>query len=161
MTSKISKLFLLAALGLLAAAPACTANVHDNTINITDPKVSFDTGVNNGDVKPDQDLPMTVTATNVYLVDPKATPPADHVSDAGHLQFYFDSVDSAPIMITAQVKVTVRVPTAATKGPHKMICRIHKHDGTPTAAIFEVNITVNVTIGATDAGTPVLDAAID
>ena len=134
MTTRISKLFLIAALGLFAA-PACTANIHDNTINVTDPKVSFVTGVNNDDVKPDQDLPMTVTVTNVFLVDPNATPPADHVSDAGHIQVYFDSVNSAPIMITANVNITVRVPAAATKGPHKMICCIHKHDGTPTAAV--------------------------
>jgi hypothetical protein len=38
------------------------------------------------------------------------------------------------------------------------VCRVHKHDGTPTDTKFEINITVKVTVGSVDSGAGVPDA---
>jgi hypothetical protein len=142
------------------AAVACTANIHDNTItaNIPNAMVNFTTDADVNNVMPDQTIPIVVAVQNVYLIDPSMTPPPEHVMDAGHLQIYLDDVAMPPLLVTAQVNVSVTVPTHTPAGPHKLICRVHKHDGTPTDTKFEINITVHVTVGTSDAGTVVPDA---
>ena len=133
----------------LAAGPfAC--NIHDNTLNATANipnatlNVTADTDVNS--VMPSQSVPMTVTVTNVTLVEPTATPPAGHEMDAGHLEFHLDDETTPPLLVTAQTQVQVPIPADTKAGPHKVICRVHKHDGTPTVTKFEVDITVKVSV---------------
>ena len=121
-----------------------TADVHDNTVNIDDAKVKITTDADVEHVKASQPVPVVVTAENVFLVEPGVTPPAANVKTAGHFQFYFDDLTSEPLTITAQTKVTINMPATAKPGPHKVICRVHKHDGTPTMATFEVKLTVTV-----------------
>ena len=143
--------------GLLAlAAGGFACNVHDNTINATANipnatlNVTADTDVNT--VMPAQSLPMTVTVTNVTLVEPTATPPAGHEMDAGHLEFHLDDETTPPLLVTAQTQVQVPIPADTKAGPHKVICRVHKHDGTPTTTEFEVEITVKVSVTVGGAG---------
>jgi hypothetical protein len=145
------------ALGLLALATGPVAcNVHDNTQNATaiipnaTLNVTADTDVNT--VMPSQAVPMTVTVTNVTLVEPTATPPAGHEMDAGHFEFHIDDETTTAVLVTAQTQVQVPIPAETKAGPHKIICRLHKHDGTPTVTKFEVDITVKVSVTVTGAG---------
>jgi hypothetical protein len=146
----------MAWLGFVAGG--CTANtdIHDNTVTIPNATVNFTTAADVNNVMPDQTVPVAVTVQNVYLVDPAETPPAEHVADAGHLQIYLDDVSTPPLIITAQVNVDVKIPAQTKAGGHKLICRVHKHDGTATSTKVEISITVKVTVGP--AGT---DAAVD
>ena len=144
----MTKINLMSA-GLLALATGFFAcNIHDNTINATaiipnaTLSVTADTDVNN--VMPSQSVPMTVNVTNVTLVEPSATPPAGHEMDAGHLEFHLDDETTPPLLVTAQTQVQVPIPAETKAGHHKVICRLHKHDGEPTVTMFEVQITVNV-----------------
>jgi hypothetical protein len=141
----------LVSLGALALCVGC--NVHDNTINATanipnaSLTVTADTDVNN--VKPAESLAMTVSVQNVYLVDPSATVPPEHEMDAGHLEFHLDDETTPPLLVTAQTSVLVPIPATTTPGPHKIICRLHKHDGEATDTKFEVDITVTVSVTTT------------
>jgi uncharacterized membrane protein YgcG len=144
-------------LGLLAfAAVPFACNVHDNTINATANipnatlNVTADTDVNT--VMPSQAVPMTVMVTNVTLVEPTATPPAGHDMDAGHLEFHLDDENTPPLLVTAQTQVQVPIPADTKPGHHKIMCRIHKHDGEPTVTEFEVNINVMVSVTVTGSG---------
>jgi hypothetical protein len=140
--------------GLLAfAAVPFACNVHDNTINATANipnatlNVTADTDVNT--VMPSQSVPMTVMVTNVTLVEPTATPPAGHEMDAGHIEFHLDDENTPPLLVTAQTQVQVPIPADTKPGPHKIMCRVHKHDGEPTTTRFEVDITVKVSVTVT------------
>lgn len=154
MRSFISRLALFGALaGFAVVGSACTADVHDNTLdvhdnnaNIDDAKVEFETDTDVNNVQPSQTVHVVVVAEDVFLVEPSATPPADRVNVAGHFQFYFDNMSSEPILVTAQKSVDVTIPAGATPGAHKLICRVHKHDGTPTTATFEIEVTVKATV---------------
>ena len=143
--------------GLLAlAAVPFACNVHDNTINATANipnatlNVTADTDVNT--IMPSQAVPMTVMVTNVTLVEPTATPPAGHEDDAGHHEFHLDDETTAPLLVTAQTQVQVPIPADTKPGSHKIMCRVHKHDGEPTTTRFEVEITVKVSVTVTGAG---------
>lgn len=147
-------------LGCAVAVAACSANIHDNmiTANIPNATVNLTTDADVNNVMPDQMVPLVVAVQNVYLVEPSVTPPAEHVADAGHVQIYLDDVATPPLVVTAQVAVAVTIPTNTPAGPHKLVCRVHKHDGTPTSTKFEINITVKVTVGTVDAGAVTPDA---
>lgn len=118
------------------------------------PKATFtaDPAVDTSQISAGQNVNVTLTAENVYLIDPSETPPAEHVDDAGHFQIYLDDLDSTPLLITAEVSVTIVVPATIAAGDHKLKCRVHKHDGTPTTAVEEINITVVVTVGGEGEG---------
>jgi hypothetical protein len=135
-------------LALIAGVVSC--NVHDNTINATAniPNASLtltaNTDVDN--VAPASSVPMTADVRNVYLVEPTATVPPEHEADAGHLEFHIDDETTAAVLVTAQTMVMVPIPAATPPGHHKIICRVHKHDGEPTDVKFEVDITVKATV---------------
>ena len=133
---------------LIACVPSagCTANIHDNTVQIKDPKVSFVTNVDVNNVSPGETMPIEIKAQNVYLVDPDDQPPPLHVEDAGHFQIYFDDLNSEPLVVTAQTKIDVKIPEDAKAGKHKLLCRVHKHDGAPTSAVFEIELTIKVEV---------------
>ena len=121
---------------------ACTANVHDNTISIPNANVQMNTTANVNGVKPGDPVPLQIKADNVFLVSPGTPPPAAHMNDAGYFQIYFDDVDSVPIAVTADISVTVMVPSGAKDGDHKFICRVHKPDGTATSVTSELHVMV-------------------
>jgi plastocyanin len=151
MKTIFARLAMACASTLLLVSVACTADihdntadVHDNTVNIDDAKVEFTTDADVDNVKAGQPLAIAIIAENVFLVEPGAEPPAGNVKTAGHFQIYFDDFAAAPLVITAQKSVTVTMPATTPPGQHKVICRIHKHDGTPTTATFEIKITITV-----------------
>jgi hypothetical protein len=144
----------------MAGVVGCTANIHDNTINIPNATINATTDADVSAVAPEQTIPMTVTVTNVYLVDPAMTPPPAHTADAGHLQVYLDDTSSAPILVTADTNIMVTVPKETPAGHHKIICRVHTHDGTPTSTTFELAITVKVTVTTGSDGAVTVDATV-
>jgi hypothetical protein len=132
----------------------CSADIHGNSVGVdVNATVTATTSVNVEDVQPGEPLPVQVAVSNVTLVDPSTTPPAD-VMNAAYLQFYIDSTSSQPILVTAQTSVTVTVPPAEPPGPHKLLCQVYKHDGTPTSTTTEIDFTVtaSVTVGPIDGG---------
>ena len=94
--------------------------------------VTTDADVSN--VMPEQMIPIVVMVQNVYLVEPSATPPAEHVLDAGHVQIYLDDVvDAVAARDGAGQRQRRTIPAQTPAGNHKLICRVHhQYDGTPT-----------------------------
>jgi uncharacterized membrane protein len=121
---------------------ACTANIHDNTVSIPNATVNMTSSADTSNVKPSEAVPVQVKVDNVVLVEPSATPLPEQMNQAGHLEIHMDSEDSPAILITAQTSFTVTIPPDAKPGDHKLICRVHKHDGTATSAESELKVTV-------------------
>jgi len=152
-------------LGILSAAVlgGCTANIHDNTVNIPNATLNVSTTADVDNVMPMQTVPMAVTVTNVTLIEPTATVPPEHIADAGHLVFTLDDEATPPILVTAETNVNITIPAATMEGKHKIHCRVHKHDNTPTDTHFEVEITVKVAVSTTTDGgttTTTVDASV-
>jgi hypothetical protein len=97
-------------------------------------------------VEPNDSVHVTVAAENVFLIEPSEEPPPDRAKVAGHFQFYLDSTSSEPVLITASTSVDVPIPSTATEGDHKLICRVHKHDGSATDATFELDIKIKASV---------------
>jgi hypothetical protein len=138
----ICVLSIVSGLGGAAMVAGCTADVHDNEITIKDPKVTFNTDVDVDRVEQGATMPIDIDVSNVDLVPPDQKPSPDVVNTAAYLVFFFDSFDSQPLLITAETHVEITIPLDAKPGPHKVLCRVNKHDGTPTEATFELDITV-------------------
>lgn len=142
----------MAAFGV--AGSACTADIHDNVVNV-DATVDFKTNVDVDQVKQGDSVAVTMNATGVVLVEPDKTPaPADE-DKAGHFKIYLDDTGGEPLVVTAQASAQVKIPADTSAGDHKLICRLHKHNGAPTSQQQEINIKVSasatVTVGK-DAG---------
>jgi len=135
---------------LVAGGTAC--NVHDNTITIPNATINATADANATAVAPAQQVTVTVTTANLYLIAPDATPPPEHVNDAAQINVYLDSTDTPPLLVTAEAMFNVTIPSTCPAGPHKLICRVHKHDGTPdgtpTSTEQTVDITVTASVGA-------------
>ncbi len=159
MQATITRAVLAATLAIPFAA--CTANIHDNQLdvdaefNIDEATVDLDSDDDLDNVQAGNTVNVSIDATNVFLVEPSATPPPQQIENAGHFVFYLDDFSGAQLLVTAQTNVRLTIPAGTPEGPHKVKCRVHKHDGTPTNATFELDITVkaSVTIGGQpDAG---------
>ncbi|MDP2344142.1 MAG: hypothetical protein Q8O67_24505 [Deltaproteobacteria bacterium] len=131
------------ALGCLGLA-ACDFSL-DGSVK---PNGTFDVGddVDVDNIEQGSDVDVVITAENVFLIDPEEDPPAEHEDDAGHFQIYLDDTDDEPLVITAETNVTVTIPAEVEPGDHKLLCRIHKHNGDPTDVVIEISITVVVTV---------------
>jgi|GEM_PF-1442631 len=137
----------VAAVLLVCGVGAC--NIHDNVITIPNATINANTDASaTTGVPATQPVPIAITVQNVYLVEQSATPPPEHMNDAGHIQVYLDDVETPPVLITAQVMFSVTLPAETKPGPHHLICRFHKHDGTPTTTQVSVAITVTASVGA-------------
>ena len=152
MKSIISRTALAIALAGCAMNYGCTANVHDNELNVKDPKISFNTDVDVDNVEQGQSVAVAINAENVTLVAPDAQPPPEHVDDAAYFKIFLDDEDDDPLLITAETKVTVKIPEDTDPGDHKLICRLNKHDGTPTDFVAEIDITVEAKVSTTTGG---------
>jgi hypothetical protein len=146
---------ILGSLAISAFLTSSACNIHDNTINIPNATINATTDVDVSNVMPGQDVSVTATVQNVFLVEPTATPPAEHAADASHFQVYLDDTNGTPLLVTAQTTFTVTIPPETKEGNRKLICRVHKHDGAPTSTKFEISITVKVTGTTTDANVTV------
>jgi hypothetical protein len=136
----------LGACALSLALAGC--NVHDNTINIPDATLNVSTDADPDNVQPMQVVPVVMEVHNVYLIAPDATPPPEHIIDAGHIEIHMDDEATPPLVVTAMTNVNVTIPPSTPPGHHKIICRVHKHDGTPTDTKSEFSINVSASASA-------------
>jgi hypothetical protein len=139
----------------IAGTTACSADVHDNTLdvhdnnaNIDNAKVDIETTSDTSSVQAGSTMHVTVMAQDVFLIDPGSEPPADRVKVAGHLEFFIDDTSSTAIMVSAEESVDVVIPPTTPAGDHKLLCRVDKHDGTPTKATAEIDFTVKAAISS-------------
>lgn len=153
MKTLFTNLALSGAIAAWGGMLGCTADIHDNTLDvhdnnatIDDAAVEFDTDVDVDNVQANAGVRVNLVAENVFLIDPGSEPPPDRVMVSGHFRFYLDNTSGEPLLITASKSVDVPIPASVAAGNHKLICRIHKHDGTATEAIFEIDITVVASI---------------
>lgn len=139
---------------MACAAPlaACTADVHDNTLNVENPKVEMATDVDVNNVHAGQSVPVTITANNVFPVAPDQTPPPEHKDDAVFFKIFLDDVGSTELVVTASLKVSVTIPASTPPGDHKLICKTFAHDGSATDAESTVDIKVTASVTTTTAG---------
>ncbi len=143
MKNLLPHLVLAGALAVAVPSTGCNGSL-DATVDIH-ATVHVTTTIDVAHVTVGEAIPMTVVVTNVFLVDPAATPPTGDTTDAGHLQVYLDDTSSTPLLITASASFSVTVPAATSMGSHKIVCRVHRHDGTATTTSFELNFTVTAT----------------
>ena len=151
MRSFLPRLILVGALSGGIVGGGCYGTVNA-TVNIN-ANVMITSTIDAEHVMMNQPIPLDINVSGAFLVEPNVTPPPEHINDAVHLQIYLDTLDSAPILVTAQAHVSVMVAQGTPPGRHKLHCRLHKHDGTPTTTVFEFsfNLEVSGTIN-TDAG---------
>jgi hypothetical protein len=101
-------------------------------------------------------LPVTADVTGVYLLDPSQTPPIEHRTDAGYLVYTLDDEASTPLLVTAATEVDLTIPASASIGPHTVICRVFRIDGTPTQSFDQLTVGV-----LAPAGFPIDDSTMD
>ncbi len=142
MFNPLPRLALVGLLSFAVPAASCSGTAEiDLNARIT---VTTSADVNN--VTPGQAVPMTVQVTNITLIEPTATPPPGQEANAGHLRVYLDDTDNDELLITAQTSFSVTIPTNTEPGSHRIICRVHRHDGMPTSTTFRLDIVVRATV---------------
>jgi hypothetical protein len=139
-----------------AAVAGCSADIHDNAVKI-DATLTVTANTNVQDVAPGSTIPVTINASNVFPVAPGQTPPPEHMSDAVYFKFFVDddTSDSAAILVTASLSANVQIKSDTAPGSHKLLCRMYKHDDTPTQTTFSLDFSVKAMGTATvssDAG---------
>ena len=134
-----------AAIASIGTYGGCTANVHDNTLNVQ-AELSFKADASTDDVKAGDSVPVTMNATGVVLVEPNAQPAASDKDKACFFKVFLDDEGSEPLVATAQTHVQIKIPEGTPKGKHNLICRLFKHDGMPTDS--EESISINVSASA-------------
>lgn len=157
MRSIVTRFVLLGSLAVSGAAAACTANIHDNKLDIENPKVSINTSADVNAVVAGDSIPLTLKADNVTLVAPDQTPPPGKENVSGFFEIHLDDEESDALVVTAQTSVSVTIPKGTKEGEHKLICRLHSHDGASTNSVQELMINVkasaSVTTGTTTTNT--------
>lgn len=149
----LNVVFFTVACSLGSAVSACSANIHDNAVNINaQMTVTADTDVSN--VQPGSTIPVTINASNVTPVPPDQTPPQGHDADAVFFKFFVDddTSDSNAVLVTASLSVEVQIKSDIQVGSHKLICRMYKHDNTPTTTTSTIDFTVKVGASVTPGG---------
>jgi len=138
------------ALALAGSAMSLGCNVHDNSLVVDDPNVSFDTDADTDNVEQGQEVTVHVDVEDKVLVEPDATPPEGEAKAAVFVQIHLDDTSSAPLLITAEATATVTIPADTPPGKHKLICAVHKHDsGEPTGQqeILEITVKASASTG--------------
>jgi hypothetical protein len=137
------------------ALAACSADIHDNTLTVEDPNIAFTTAVDVNNIQPGQSVAVKITATNVFPVAPDKTPPPEHMHDAVYFKIFLDDADSAELVVTASLSVSVTIPAATQPGSHKLICKTFSHDGedTDSDSTIDINVTASVSTTTQPTGT--------
>jgi hypothetical protein len=158
MSRKLAALLTIGTLALAAAAPGCTADVHDNTVNanvdLDNANLSMTSSSSTVAASASVSLNVSV-ASGVVLVAPDQTPPANETDVAAYFEVFIDSESGTPLVTTASTSITVTVPSSTPPGSHNMICRLHHHDGSATKSVTQVSVTVSASAssgGNVDAG---------
>jgi len=152
-----SAIVLTALLAACAGVPvsACTADVHDNTINAEIPNLEINSNVDVNNVHAGQSVPITIKADNVTMVAPNTTPPPGKEQTAVFFKLFLDDDSSKELTIATSLSVSVTIPATTPPGSHKILCRAFHPDGTPTDS--ETSLDINVTASASVTTTPAHD----
>jgi len=145
MRSMISRAVLVFAVAFGAMSFGCTADVHDNTVNVDDVSVEFETTADVENIEAGQAVPVTIKVENGTPVPPDQEPPAGEADQAVFFEFFLDDSDSAALLVTAELSVSVTIPADTSAGDHKLICRAKKHDGSDSGE-FEMDIKVKASV---------------
>lgn len=146
------------ALAALAVAPGCTADVHDNTVtaNVDLDHANVNVTSSSSSVSASSSVTLNLSVENgVVLVPPEQTPPPNQATVAAYFEIFIDDENGMPLVVTASTSVSVTIPASTPPGSHKLICRLHHHDGTPTQSVATTSITVSASAGgggSVDAG---------
>jgi hypothetical protein len=141
------------ALLLAGSVTALGCEVHDNTLTIDDPNVSFDTDVDTENVEQGQEVSVNIDVNNKVLVAPDEEPPSGEAEAAVFVQIHLDDTGSAPLLITAEASTTVTIPAETPPGKHELICAVHRHsDGMPTGEVEAIEITVKASASVDTGG---------
>jgi len=132
---------------------ACSANIHDNTVNV-DAKVSIaataDVDVNA--ITPGQAVPLKLNADGAVLVAPDQKPASADAEAAAYFKVFLDDTSGTELVATASTMVSVTIPQKTPEGHHKLICQLYKHDGKPTNQEQSLDINVKAMASATSSG---------
>lgn len=135
-----------AAVAAICSFAGCTANVHDNAVNV-DADLNFKANVAVDEVRAGEPVAVTMMPTgDVVLVDPKDQPMKGDEDKACFFKVFLDDEGSEPLVATAQTNVQVTIPKDTPKGKHHLLCRLFRHDDKPTDS--EQSISINVSASA-------------
>jgi hypothetical protein len=133
-------------LALLALVAFVRCGGHGATSDIPNATLSIATGADIDNVVAPAEIPVTAVVMNVFLVDPSETPPPEHAADAGYLEFHLDDERRPPVLVTSATRAVVPISADTLVGRHDIICRIYRHDGTPTHTAETLTIAVKTTL---------------
>jgi len=145
MRSMIQCAVLAVAVAFGATTIGCTADVHDNTVNVDDVAVEFETTADVDNIQAGTPVPVTINVENGTPVPPEQEPPPEHADDAVYFEFHLDDSDNAALLVTAELSVSVMIPAETPPGDHKLVCKVKKHDGSDSGE-FEMDIKVRATV---------------
>ena len=151
MRSIIYSLGVAVALGVSVASLGC--DVHDNVLNVDDPKVNFDTDVDTDNVEQGQQVTVNIDVDEAVLVAPEAQPPEGQADAAVFVQIHLDDTDSEPLLVTAEATATVTIPADTSPGKHELICAVHRHDNkepTGQESTIEIEVHASASTGTTE-----------
>jgi hypothetical protein len=134
-------------LGLLALTAAFVrCGGHGATNDIPNATLDLATDADIDNVVAPANVPITAIVTGVFLVDPDDTPPPEHAADAGYLVFHLDDESRPPLLVTSTTRALVPISASTLVGHHDIICRIYRHDGTPTHTDARLTISAKTTL---------------
>jgi hypothetical protein len=149
----IATIFALSLATASGGVVACSANIHDNTVNV-DAKVSIaaSANVDVDAVTPGQEVPLKLSAEGAKLVPPEQKVTSVDAEAASYFKVFLDDTSSTELVATASTSVSVTIPAKTPEGHHKLICQLYKHDGEPTNQQQSLDINVKAMASATSSG---------
>ncbi len=145
MRSMISRAVVVLAVAFGGTTFGCSADIHDNTVNVDDVSVEFETSADVDNIEAGTAVPVTINVENGTPVPPDQEPPAGEADQAVFFEFFLDSTSGSALLVTAELSVSVMIPADTSPGDHKLICRAKKHDGS-TSEEFELDIKVKASV---------------
>ena len=145
MRSMIRCAVLASAVTFGALGVGCSADIHDNTVNVDDVSVEFETTADVDNIEAGTAVPVTINVENGTPVPPDQEPTAEQADKAVFFEFHLDADNGSPLLVTAELSVSVMIPAETPPGDHKLICKVKKHDGSDSGE-FEMDITVKATV---------------
>jgi hypothetical protein len=137
------------AVALAGSLGAFACNVHDNVLNVEDPKVNFDTDVDVDNVEQGQSIAVNIDVQDATMVAPEDQVPAG-TKAAVFAEIHLDNTDGQALLVTAEASAMVTIPADTSPGKHKLICQMKDHDTKePTGSEQTIDITVKASASTT------------
>jgi hypothetical protein len=137
------------AVALAGSLGAFACNVHDNVLNVEDPRVNFDTDVDTDNVEQGQQINVSIDVEEATMVAPEDDVPAG-TETAVFVEIHLDDVSNTALLVTAEASATVTIPADTSPGKHKLICQVKDHDTKePTGQESTIDINVKASASTT------------